>query len=923
MVDQILTYVDIGFWVLILLSVLIAFLRGFKKNFNHLIGTIVVIILCLLLTDVVSRLLIEIDITFLTHSAESKTAMDIIKKAIVENLNITVESGSVTEQYLNALALAVFRVPVYLVMFIVGMLIVRPFIGLIARLLIPIPKGKKFFGRMGGVALEVVTLCLVFFFGLGLLLGVEGVAQDLIEYAEENNLIEEDNNVGNESISQIKEYIDIIESKPFFKMVSLVSGKNHKLQVKLLGNLTKIKTENTTLNIIKEKDNLLPIASIYLSIDSDDTFDIVNAFIDKRDVLINSLSSSTILEFVMPLAVEIAEQKVEIEGADWSTLSNVDWKKEKESILGFFNEVLTILDEVDLSKDTVSKESEKFILRDENLANYLKRIGQKLETITILKDFGLKVLDNYLSKSLKENLDPALQDLVDVLKLSEADLSSDFERIGYVLNDLCSLGIFDEVDINIIASKDTINDLLDRILSISLVQGNEEKIIKSLITYFKFDEKLQSMSLTLNYDNVTDWTSETQLIKGVLMNLLNLVSDNGYTSFDDLDFMLLLKNSEGNTNLEGLVHKICNSELLGESVVQLIDQFLTSNDMKQWESDEFKGILDGTITYNPANFESDILTLISIINDIDDLGVDFSNIDFNSLDDETIDTLFSILERMNNTNNFTISPIVEYLNNALTDMGYTITLIDIIDINESGSNKDEWVQEIYTLKPIVKEFKEIDGLDTSSLSTNSEAIGKVLNKMKESLLFGNDVMHDGVGPVNDDIYNQFMIQSFKMFGLIGINGFIDETLANTVDFTTYNYEEELSILSVYDTNQDFSEQTDDNIKTLSRSHLIKDLFNISGFIDEKVQGVCITIPPTATHSLLYTFVLSDYIDVDEEALRAKPNWDADIDALNELLDVFNGDVENFQIGLESIINNPNYNGTEAQKTATAIKTEFD
>ena len=102
--------------------------------------------------------------------------------------------------------------------------------------LFPIPKGKSFLGRVGGVFLQLITMTLVLYFGFGLIFGVEGLVQDVVEYSA---YIENDSNSAqvsetDETLSKIGEYIKIIDSKPFFKMVAVCSGHNHKLETYLL-----------------------------------------------------------------------------------------------------------------------------------------------------------------------------------------------------------------------------------------------------------------------------------------------------------------------------------------------------------------------------------------------------------------------------------------------------------------------------------------------------------------------------------------------------------------------------------------------------------------------------------------------------------------------------------------------------------------
>jgi len=909
-IEQIISYVDAGFWILLLLCILIAFLKGFKGSFNHLIGTIVVIILCLVLSNVLSKVLFNIDISGITNDSLNPTLSAFLKAKIAEAMDITIEAGSTIEEYITSLAQAIFRIPIYFILFIVGMLIIRPIIGLIIKFIIPIPKGKSFLGRTGGVGLELISFFLVIFFGLGMVFGVIGVAQDVVDYARENGLINQENLEENVSsndltIDQIEEYIQILETKPFFKSISLLSGKHYKLEIKLLGSLTKIKTSNGTINLIKEKDTILPVVSIYLQANKDDKYSIIQSFVDSKDVLTKALNNSQIFEVLMPVIVEIVDQKEIIPEIDYSKLKNINWKNEKNSLVALIDEILSIVGELELNDELFTMDSSNSILKNTNLPNYLKRIGIKLQGMSIITEVALDALDKVLDRTLVNSIPVELQDLKDAIKLSKLDLENDLEIAGYMINDIASIDGLSDVSLyKILSNKDIVNDLLTRLLSISVVNGNEEKIIKSFVNYLQTILNKDGSTFTVNYSNVTNYRTELFTLKDILIDLIDVLNDAGYESLENIDYVSIVVDSKDKDSFKDLVNKVCISNLLGENIIKLIDKLLEEQDLSSWTSQEFKDVKDGNKAYDASELESTINFIIEIISDIKSSNIDLTNIDFNTLSSDDIDTLFEIIKKMNQAPYISIDNLINYINDFSIEQ-YNIEVLPLVDRNNDGSNKDEWSVELDRLSLILKELINIDGFDEDSITTSSSTIGSLLDKMKQSYIFGNDTRCDGIETIDDDIFNKIIIELLTQADVLKTvdnpNGFIEEELAKSTDWTIYDYTTELEILSVYDITKEANEQSDEVIKQMSESQIVQDLFDVASFINEKIEGVSTTIKGQ-------TIQLKDYVNggnsITKEDMIGR-NWIDEIDDAEEINRIFEESSSNtsaFKVELDALSN---------------------
>ena len=147
-----------------------------------------------------------------------------------------------------------------------------------------------------------------------------------------------------------------------------------------------------------------------------------------------------------------------------------------------------------------------------------------------------------------------------------------------------------------------------------------------------------------------------------------------------------------------------------------------------------------------------------------------------------------------------------------------------------------------------------------------------------------------------------------------LNGFIDENKAKNTDWTIYSWSEELQILNSFDTS--VSTQTDDTIKALANSKIIRDFYDIASIINDKISGVKIYIS-----TIDKTLYLADYVNggkpLENNQLLTR-NWSKEIDDMNTIISIFtSGNIDEFKAGIDTLI--ANSEGTLAVETATNIK----
>ena len=259
----------------------------------------------------------------------------------------------------------------------------------------------------------------------------------------------------------------------------------------------------------------------------------------------------------------------------------------------------------------------------------------------------------------------------------------------------------------------------------------------------------------------------------------------------------------------------------------------------------------------------------------------------------------------------------------------TYKLLNISDDPTTSNGKWEFIQILSSLRSS-DITNGLAGVELSPLEQAKEIIDgyikSVAHTMKESRLFGNDVRIDGTTTVDDNVYNTLICEILETTKLIkdpaNPNGFIDKAQAYSTDWTIYNWEAELAIIKSFDT--DAGTQSDDTIKVLASSQIIKDFFDIASIINDKIAGVSMTID-ISIFGVPYQVVLSLESFVpgypfSNETLRGL-DWAQEIDDMNAIVDIFDaGYRPGFRADLENLIESGH--NTIAVNTAASLKAKF-
>ena len=865
MVSKVLLIINLVMWGFLAFTVLINFLRGRRKSTIHLIVSTLLIIASFILAFPLSKLAGKIKIN----------GQDVIQFIASQIEGIEIKEGSVLEEYIHALISAFLRLPVYYVLLLINMLIIRPILKAIAKAIFMNRETRTLDKRIGsrgiGALIGVVTFFVVFFAWFSPVLGLEGIAEEALVYKDE--IVEVQNNNGEaaeeeNTLDQVQLYVDAFNNGSFFKIVTVLSGKNHRLHIMTLSNLVSIRTSNGNIKIKNELDALLPIASVAMQVD--DQKDILPVVIANKEMVIKAMRSSELFNVAMPLVVEMTEDKLTELEIDVEKLKAINWKNEKNNLIDIVSASIDFCETTELDLDKPME-----ALKNTKLPDALSKIGTTIDKSALIKDVLLAFGNKYLQDALKEKMPAELDVLLKIADLTKLNLQNDFYIFGQLINDLATTGLIDGTEeFNVINNRVQIKNIIERAFQISTVRGNEQELIEQLLAYTHMDEKLSEAGVTLHYENIL-WRTEIALLSDTVYQLLDLLAEKGYTSLDGVDFLTLIKENAASPQVRAALDDICSSKLMQTSLLTIIDKALDSASLSNWKSSYFIALVNGDETATPEELKTELLSLLDMISEVLKLSsTDFSNLNVNSISDDDLSILQNILVMMNNSKLINIDALTDTLNSFISGFEYNITINSITDENDSGTNKDEWAEEIPLIINLIKSIRDLGSIEADALTSHTAELGKLLNDMKATRSFGGAA------------FDNLAYEIFNKTGLIENedhpNGFIKDEAARTASWHIYDYEAELAIISGYDTTKQPEEQTE-FFETLRQSQIFNDLIDINAITKRIIGDASVTVHGN-------TYMLKDYINVSKDDLEGR-SWSDEMDAIKELTDICSSETE--------------------------------
>ncbi len=892
MLNTVLSIINIVLWVLLALALGLSFLRGFKRSINRLISAVIVTLIAFLLSSLFIDIVCGIKMGNIIGENPDFTIVDVVESTVKEALEVEeLKENSLLSELILSLSKTIVKIPIFLVLYILLLLTVRPIITLILNKIMPLPKGKSPLMRLAGVGISVITYFVIFWSFTFIILGSLSLITEFNDYYQKTIVTNTKQEVEAEEdmMAEIMNVVHEVENISHFKILGLVSGKNFALQKNVLGSFIEIKTTNGNLNIVKEFKNIAPLCVVLINEDTSDIERLLVFLLNNREKIINVLRSSEIVNIGLPIAVEILEyQKLDI---NLDSLKDVDWKIEKNNVLDALIEVLNVIAELEIDFDDPIQ-----ALGNKKLPDCLSRIGKALEKSTLVKDVILVYLNDILQEALEKD-SPELSEFKDIVNIAKLNLENDLPLVGSILNRVYDMGVFEGGEIDFVASKDELIAVINMLFDLSTIKGNEAKTIEAVIRYAGIEESLNEAGIVLAYDQVTDWDQEINIIGNVLGKLAELTNND----FDNLDFVEILKDNANNQIVEELVGYICDSVMFKDTIITLIDNMMKEAELTDWQSSYFKSLVSKENTITNADLKTEMLTLLKCLKDVQNVLVDdIKNIDVANME--------NVLLNICDSKFVNISKIVDFINDSLLNS-------DIINVEKKitcpNLNNEEWKEEVRRITNVLTLIKD-NGLLESDMTSLLEdlptsKLEEILLSLNSSLLFRQ---------ILPDLLDQAItFEEYKTLWLkeqcgIDING------ENNIVLSQEIWKDEINNLSAaiieakkFDlANMDITEMTDSEYDDLE--HLLKLMNNCQTFsLDVLVQDINKAVEAQGYDTRVIGIVDRNSNDSNKE------EWDAEITGLVEILKQLK------KVGTIGSIDNPT-RGAEVGALLNKMKTSY-
>lgn len=537
------TILNIFFIVVLLLCMGIGFLSGMWKRLRSLVGLVIGILLLIILINPIAKGIVNMNIP-----GVGRTVTDIV----MEELTSGMENGSVipidgeVALLCNSVALTLAKMAVLLIGTTLIFSIIVPITLIVARIIFGKDKHEKTLGiRFAGMGIAAVELLVGFFL---ITLPIFGTTSLIMRY--EDVLKESDDT------QEIIEVVEIIDNSVPGKIGKIFGPK---AQINTLGAFTKTKNKNGTLNIYKEIYNAEPIVKVILEKDSKYEGDTLKAVIANKEEVIEFIKNTDILETFMPAVLEILEANESLDAEVITELKKIDLANDKTYLADILNVVLDFIEATELDLEDPTK-----ILSNPALPNALKELGEALKETTfadLLLDLLQDTMDNALSES-QTDLSELLV-VLDVTRIEKGNLPSDLYQIGVIANSIYNVGLLEE-NPDLLAKPEELKKLINAVLDISLVKGNEANIIDALLEMSGLKESLSELNVELNYTDI-NWEEE----KVALGNIVDAIAA-AHKNIPEFDFGKIteyIKNDKERGYIVKIISSLMESSLIGENFV--------------------------------------------------------------------------------------------------------------------------------------------------------------------------------------------------------------------------------------------------------------------------------------------------------------------------------------------------------------------
>ena len=510
---------------------------------------------------------------------------------------------------------------------------------------------------------------------------------------------------------------------------------------------------------------------------------------------------------------------------------------------------------------------------------------------------------------------------------SEAEWDAEAKEIAAIINTLDTFDFDKEIS--------TYNqDDIDHLRELLHEMNHDKSLDVSYIIEFLNKNVLDKgyINTTKRFETPTTWDmAKWDLELDRMVDVIAVAIENDLFGSDSGNALANMSKDQ----IEAILNTINNSEIMRTVLPDLVYNAVKSAGQDSWLSED-KWLENQT--GQTAGVNNPVESVEAWADEIEKYAFiisksssyDFENLELD--DNAKLAELKEILKAMNETKSFTLDPIVDIINDLLEDKGYNnVTVVGVIDgankdssTDINGSNKDEWTTELDVLFDIIEKMNNLGTIQTDTISSKSQDLGELLDQMKVSYLFGNDVRDDDLVNVDDNVFNALVIDVLTTTNMIdnGTNGgFIKESDALTDDWSRYNWTSELAIISEYDNG--LANQSDEFIGKAQSSEIIKEYFDIAGELNARIDKSFTLLGHDYELKVLVETANGGPLTNEGLATRVWADELNDVKKLTNTLDSFGGSIDidelaAFALALDGIRSNPTLAGSVADDILSSV-----
>lgn len=949
----------IGLDILILgigvVYILFGMLFGTRTSLRRALAFIIPYVLFLFILDILTKIIMNVDISLVASYfmpvEGTMTLKEFCATYLAEFLysgNVEAAQSSKILELGESIVITVARFAIYICGLIVIVVGVTPFIRLISWITYKVqikgqPKQKlSWASRIAGMGIAsvryIILLLVAIIPAYGFISTSNLLLKDVITVVEciDQEKLQIDGEV--DSIESILKKIDkgmnISLTKQIFNATKNESGAS--FDMVMLGQLSKVNTEDASLNMFEEYANIrkiLPIgakvADLVYDIDNLDYNKLLNTFTTEDvDTLGSIAKHSEVVNLLLPVAFDygsyylINELDLEEYHISEEAIKSIDINKDFDLIIDASSAILKVFVSADLNFENEEELIEAIVTSEVISENFQVFMNSILETTTV-KNVGLPVASFYISDAIDASGEESLLPLKDLLTPEKLEL--------YIKNDLTSiLDITKELyqtDLSkfvtaILNSEDpssiyidfsdpkitkAVENTINKLMGLNIIYGNENIIIKAIFdTLVEEGIDIDEILFDENGEPRINWAEESHTLSETVVTLLETFGQDIFTSLDNpTNLLIVLLEAESSSDI---IEAVTKSDIIKALLVTVIYDAIHTNE-------ELPESIRNLLTQDALIdlFEKDIKVLVDSIQNLYKNGfeeivkaslngaeLDLALINFE--DENTAkalkDTLVQLLSLSIFVDNEEV--LLEFAFNEInkSDSGITFDASEIL-YDENGNKYIDWSKEKELLaNSLIGVLQVLNGKLGQTLTLNeyldiivlNDKSRGVIENLTDSIIVKSLVVEVIISSINQ---GSEMPEEFKaIFTKEALEKCLETDILDLYDLIVDIYESELkdSLLAVMFENAEFNiDLTDQNIQTTFKD-IITRLVNISIIKGNEEALIKMFIGNIEGLNIDLDTILYD------ENGNKYLNWETEIntlcDALIELINIFGTDFSN-------------------------------